>query len=433
MPLLADTIVECGRKTLTKAMNLANQWGREQKWRGAKVIYGDTDSLFVKLPGRSYKEAFDFGEELCKAVTDDNPPPVQLKLEKVYLGSIMQTMKRYCGMKYEFKEQKKPTFEAKGIETIRRDQCALTQKVLKNALITLFRDGIEGVKEYLFRQWSQIEAGQIPVSDFILTGRVRSKYRGGKEGPVQAVLAKRMGEADPGRIIRHKERLPYVIVATPGITFRLKDCVLTPMELLERWDAYTIHSAYYIERHVNAALNRCLGLAPHWVDVNAWYQSCPKPRRRIHFWPVRSRSRAMITTYFGSDVCSLCQRKCQASGRDRVVVCGDCQKDKVRASQLAMTLLNKVETSANRVAKECSRCNGCFEDVDTFAALRCSEEMSGSISTTRNSLAGGPDGDALRIPLANCVCIDCPNTFERHRLREQLIETSATCEVLGLL
>jgi hypothetical protein len=44
------------------------------------------------LPGRSYKEAFEFGEFLCKRVTEDNPPPVQLKLEKVYLGSIMQTV-----------------------------------------------------------------------------------------------------------------------------------------------------------------------------------------------------------------------------------------------------------------------------------------------------------------------------------------------------
>jgi DNA polymerase zeta len=248
MPLLADTIVECGRKTLRKAINMANSWGREGKWKGARVIYGDTDSLFVRLPGRTYKEAFDFGEELCKAVTADNPPPVQLKLEKVYLGSIMQTMKRYCGMKFESRTERKPAFEAKGLETVRRDQCALTQKVLQNTLITLFRQGIDAVHEYLNRQWYLINAGHIPISEFILTGRVRSQYRGGREGPVQAVLAQRLAEADPGNVVRHKERIPYVIVATPGKKFKLKDCVLTPLEMLERWDGYTIHSAYYIER-----------------------------------------------------------------------------------------------------------------------------------------------------------------------------------------
>lgn len=456
MPLLADTIVECGRKTLRKAIDLANRWGSEKKWRGAKVVYGDTDSLFVKLPGRTYKEAFDFGEELCRAVTAENPPPVQLKLEKVYLGSIMQTMKRYCGMKFESKNQKKPVFEAKGLETLRKDQCALTQKVLRNTLITLFQDGIAGVKDYLYRQWSLIETGRIPVADFILTGRVRSKYRGGKEGPVQAVLAKRIGEADPGRIVRHKERLPFVIVATPGITFRLKDCVLTPLELLERWDAYTIHSAYYIERvglpvkqifvfffkltcgpvaqqHVNASLQRCLGLAPHFADVNAWYQACPKSRRRIHFWPVRSRNRAMITTYFGSDVCSLCHQKCQASGRALVVVCSDCRNDETKSAQLALSHLNEVQVVAKKLARECSSCNGCFEDEDTFASLVKPDGTDSRRQKTMDMISGGHGGECLRLPLANCVCIDCPNTFKRHHLREQLIEATATCEVLNLL
>ena len=94
MPLLADTIVECGRRTLTTAINLANSWGRQRngKWAGCEVIYGDTDSVFVRLPGRSVNEAFQFGEEFCSAVTASNPPPVQLKLEKVYMGSIMQTV-----------------------------------------------------------------------------------------------------------------------------------------------------------------------------------------------------------------------------------------------------------------------------------------------------------------------------------------------------
>lgn len=95
MPLLADAIVACARQTLRKAIDLVNRWGRENpKWIGCQVIYGDTDSVFVKLPGRTYKEAFDFGEELCRVVTADNPPPVQLKLEKVYLGSIMQTVRK---------------------------------------------------------------------------------------------------------------------------------------------------------------------------------------------------------------------------------------------------------------------------------------------------------------------------------------------------
>lgn len=408
-------------------------------------MYGDTDSIFVKLPGRSVQEGFEFGEEFCAAVTASNPPPVQLKLEKVYGGCILQTVrfqpsstihlrrcashlilhtqkKKYCGMKYESKDQTKPVFEAKGIETIRRDQCPLTQKVLQNSLITLFQRDALAVKEYLYRQWNLILAGQLPVSDFVLTGRVRSKYRGGRVGPVQAVLARRLSEADPGRIVRHKERVSYVIVATPGKSFRLRDCVLTPMELLEQWDAYTIHAGYYITKHLNSALQRCLSLAPHHIDVLSWYDSCPKPRSRIHFWPItKSGSSIMISSYFGSDICFLCQKKCASQGTSRTAICGQCREDSIKATLQTFSRLKEVQDRAFQAAKICSACNLCREDASTFAQ----NSMSSSSKSKK------PIQTGIITPLANCSCIDCPNTYERHRLREAEIEAVAACAALG--
>lgn len=414
MPILADTIVELGRRTLTDAVKLANDWGSEPggQWQGCEVIYGDTDSCFIKLPGRSVQEAFQFGKEFCKAVTDSNPPPVQLKLEKVYLGSIMQTKKKYCGMAFFSKDQRKPTFEAKGIETVRRDQCALTQKVLRNTLVTLFRKGVDAVKKYLYRQWALILSGKLPMSDFILTGRVRSRYRRGRVGPVQAALAQRLKEADPGFVVRDKERIPYVIVAMPGKVYQLRDCVLTPMELLEQWDAYTINSAYYITKHVNAALQRCLGLAPHKIDVSSWYEKCPKPRRRIHFWPLsRSGSSNMISAYFGSGICALCGNRCATQGKSRAAACSNCLKDRVSAVQVAMNRLNTAQDQALSLAQKCESCNLCFEDASTFA----------------QKAANSP---GVVTPLANCSCIDCPTTFDRHRLREKELEVMALCQAL---
>lgn len=459
MPLVADSIVECGRRTLTNAIDLAKSWGRDKagRWFGAEVIYGDTDSLFIRLKGRSVREAFEFGEAFCKKVTASNPPPVHLKLEKVYKGSIMQTVsdvpgykysimestptvavprrfcsqkKKYAGMKFESRDQKKATFEAKGIETIRRDQCALTQKILRNALVTLFRSGIDAAKSYIFRQWCLILSGSLPVSDFILTGRVRSRYRGGRVGPVQAVLARRLAESDPGRIVRHKERIPYVIVATPGSTFRLRDCVLTPTELLEQWDAYTIHFEYYITKHVNAALQRCLGLPPYKIDVTTWYWSCPKPKRRIHFWPVTRACRSiMISSYFGSDTCALCGKKCRAQGRSKAVVCGDCQKDGVNAMHSALVRLNRTQNEAHAVAMRCSNCNACFEDSTTFAV-----EKGGKSGVLNSSVVSAMSqaNHGILTPIANCTCIDCPRIFERHRLREAELEAVEICKSLDL-
>lgn len=48
-----------------------------------QVIYGDTDSMFVLVPGGTRAEAFEIGQQIADAVTADNPSPVALKLEKV--------------------------------------------------------------------------------------------------------------------------------------------------------------------------------------------------------------------------------------------------------------------------------------------------------------------------------------------------------------
>ena len=114
-------------------------------------------------------------------------------------------------------------------------------------MISIFREkSINEAKRYLNNQWTSIHNGKFPVSDFILTGRLRSRYR--TTGPVQAALARRLQETDPGRVIRHKERIPYVIVSSPGRSFKLRDCVLTPDELLAMWDCFTIHTTYYIQK-----------------------------------------------------------------------------------------------------------------------------------------------------------------------------------------
>ena len=42
---------------------------------------------------------------------------------------MLQTKKRYVGYMYETLDQKEPVFDAKGIETVRRDSCPAVAKV----------------------------------------------------------------------------------------------------------------------------------------------------------------------------------------------------------------------------------------------------------------------------------------------------------------
>lgn len=124
---VGDSVVSKGRETLQRAITMVDN---TPEWN-ARVVYGDTDSLFVLVPGRTRKEAFDIGKKIANAITADNPKPVKLKLEKIYQPSILQTKKRYVGYMYESPEQDEPVFDAKGIETVRRDGCPAVSKVSK--------------------------------------------------------------------------------------------------------------------------------------------------------------------------------------------------------------------------------------------------------------------------------------------------------------
>ena len=44
---------------------------------------------------------------------------------------MLQTKKRYVGYMYETLDQREPVFDAKGIETVRRDSCPAVAKVCK--------------------------------------------------------------------------------------------------------------------------------------------------------------------------------------------------------------------------------------------------------------------------------------------------------------
>lgn len=121
------------------------------KW-GAKVVYGDTDSLFIYMRGKTKEQAFRIGHDIADTVTAMNPAPIKLKFEKVrvttlhvhqqpearrvqvYLPCVLMAKKRYVGFKYENPDDQEPVFDAKGIETVRRDGVPAQQKMTETSL-----------------------------------------------------------------------------------------------------------------------------------------------------------------------------------------------------------------------------------------------------------------------------------------------------------
>ena len=57
---------------------------------------------------------------------------------QVYHPCVLLAKKRYVGFMYETPQQTTPTFDAKGIETVRRDTCGAVAKMMERTLRILF-------------------------------------------------------------------------------------------------------------------------------------------------------------------------------------------------------------------------------------------------------------------------------------------------------
>ena len=53
-------------------------------WPGSAVVYGDTDSIFVRFPGTSVPQSLDLARALAAAVTAQFDAPIRLEFEKAW-------------------------------------------------------------------------------------------------------------------------------------------------------------------------------------------------------------------------------------------------------------------------------------------------------------------------------------------------------------
>ena len=107
-------------------------------------------NIFVLLKGRSREEAFRIGNKIAAVITSMNPDPVTLKMGKVYHPYLLLTKKHYVGYSYETPGQEKPTFNAKGIETVRRDTCPAVAKTLEQSVRLIFEHQKTSVVKIVF-------------------------------------------------------------------------------------------------------------------------------------------------------------------------------------------------------------------------------------------------------------------------------------------
>ncbi|VVC26026.1 Hypothetical protein CINCED_3A006758 [Cinara cedri] len=344
---IGDSVVSKGRETLERAITLIQT---TKKWT-AKVVYGDTDSIFVLLKGRSIEDAFKIGNEMADIVTKDNPVPVKLKFEKVYLPCILQTKKRYCGYMYENIEQKKPKYEAKGIETVRRDGCPAVAKILEKSLCILFEtNNIQAVKTYIDKQFKKILKGNVNLQDFLFAKEYRGRngYKPGACVPALE-LAKQWAAIDKRAEPRIKERVPYLIVAGPKGLPLIK-LVRSPRNFISD-KSNRINAEYYITRAIIPPLHRCFSLLN--VDINKWYSELPR-KYNFNFRDVSktANQKQTLSQYFFKQNCILCNKLSQHG------FCEQCAKNPQYLILQLNHLLSKWSRKQNDLETICRSCCG---------------------------------------------------------------------------
>ncbi|KAJ5210782.1 C4-type zinc-finger of DNA polymerase delta [Penicillium cf. griseofulvum] len=351
---IADSIVQTGRETLEKAIAFIHSI---ERW-GAEVVYGDTDSLFVYLKGRTRDQAFDIGEEIAEAVTNLNPRPIKLKFEKVYHPCVLLAKKRYVGFKYEHRNQKEPDFDAKGIETVRRDGTPAEQKIEEKALKTLFRTAdLSQVKSYFQRQCAKIMQGRISIQDFCFAREVRlGTYSERGVLPAGAMISTKRMLEDPRSEPQTGERVPYVVVTgAPGS--RLVDRCVSPQTLLHDVQL-EIDAEYYITKNIIPPLERIFNLVG--ANVRQWYDEMPKVQRirRVEGSVLRPNPgtgvRKTLESYMRSSSCVVCRSRLSDAAMS---VCEDCMQ---KPHLTLLEVVSRLQRAEKRVVDLEAICRSCM-------------------------------------------------------------------------
>ncbi|KAL6882505.1 zeta catalytic subunit of dna polymerase [Trichoderma longibrachiatum] len=346
---IADSIVQTGRETLERATAYIHS---VERW-GAEVVYGDTDSLFVYLKGRSRDEAFAIGQEIAQAITERNPKPVKLKFEKVYHPCVLLAKKRYVGYKYESRDQVNPEFDAKGIETVRRDGTPAEQKIEEKALRLLFETAdLSQIKEYFQEQCRKVMGGRVSIQDFCFAKEVRlGSYSEHGLPPAGALISARKMLQDSRAEPQYGERVPYVVITgAPGA--RLIDRCVSPEELL-RNPHWQLDADYYITKNLIPPLERIFNLVG--ANVRQWYDAMPKIRR-IQRTKGHGHKKRTLEAYMQSTNCLVCGRKVASS--TEMSLCRLCY---ARVPDSLLTLQSKlvtVERKYDEIRRICQGCEG---------------------------------------------------------------------------
>jgi len=179
----------------------------------------------VKFGSMTVKETFPLAVEAAKEASKIFPDPILLEFEKVYYPYLLMNKKRYAGLMWT-NEEAYDKMDTKGLETVRRDNCALVREVIQTSLdkILIDRD-VEGAIGFVKTQISDLLQNKMDISRLVITKSLNKGAEfalglGGKEEDYKmkqahVELAARMKKRDAGSAPQMGDRVPYVMITGP--------------------------------------------------------------------------------------------------------------------------------------------------------------------------------------------------------------------------
>ena len=224
LPLLAiaSSVTMRGRQMIEETKNYV-----EANFPGAKVRYGDTDSVMVEfdVQGRKGQDAIEYswqlGEQAAEQCTKLFKAPNDLELEKVYCPYFLYSKKRYAAKMYEGKrcadgstviQFKK--IDIKGLQVVRRDTCPYVRNILKK-LLTLILDSNDPrpAIEYARESAKSLLSGKALVQELVMSKQLGAEYK--TKQPHVEVRNKIRARA-PGSEPQNGDRVPFLITHGSG-------------------------------------------------------------------------------------------------------------------------------------------------------------------------------------------------------------------------
>jgi len=183
-----------------------------EKEFGAEVVYGDTDSIFIKFPTKDLQESMDLAKKSAERITSLCRKAHKIEYEKTFYPFILFCRKRYIGLMFEDNVNKcKRKFM--GIALKRRDSAPIVKDIYGGALdILLEQRSLKNAQDFVKNYLVAVLQNKVPIEKFVISKQLRDDYKN-PEQIAHRVLADRMEERDAGNKPQVGDRIAFIYVS----------------------------------------------------------------------------------------------------------------------------------------------------------------------------------------------------------------------------